>query len=185
MSKLPTRAEAQILLEKHVSEPYQRLHAKMVANAMEKCAQTYGGDAELWFITGLLHDLDYNEFPDAHPNESLKWFQEWDYPQELIDAVSAHAFSSKRTDTPPKTKIDFALIACDELSGLIYAYSLMRPTGYDGMEAKSVMKKFKDKAFAAKIDREEILTGTTGLNVDIKEHIAGLILVFSKMDIKA
>lgn len=119
MSKLPTRTEAQILLEKHVSEPYQRLHAKMVASAMEKCAQTYGGDAELWFITGLLHDLDYNEFPDAHPNESLKWFQEWDYPGELIDAVSAHAFSSKRTVTPPKTKLDFALIACDELSGLI------------------------------------------------------------------
>src|SRR5690606_7460964 len=96
---LPSREEAQKLLEEHVKEDYQRLHAKMVANAMEMYAREYGGDADLWYITGLLHDLDYNQFPDEHPKESLKWFKEWGYPKELIDAVSAHAFGSKRTDT--------------------------------------------------------------------------------------
>ncbi|PIZ62840.1 hypothetical protein COY16_03455, partial [Candidatus Roizmanbacteria bacterium CG_4_10_14_0_2_um_filter_39_13] len=115
-------------------------------------------------------------------NESLKWFADWKYPVELINAVSAHAFGSKRTETPPKIPIDFALIACDELSGLLYAYSLMRPTGFDGMEAKSVMKKFKDKAFAAKIDRTEIKMGVDGLKLDMKEHMQKLIEVFGQME---
>jgi predicted hydrolase (HD superfamily) len=112
----------------------------------------------------------------------LKWFKEWGYPQELIDAVSAHAFGSKRTDTPPKTQLDFALVACDEMSGLLYAYSLMRPTKFVGMEAKSAAKKFKDKAFAAKIDRAEIQMGVDGLGLELKEHITKLIDVFSKME---
>ncbi|PIZ65994.1 hypothetical protein COY14_01245, partial [Candidatus Roizmanbacteria bacterium CG_4_10_14_0_2_um_filter_36_9] len=136
----------------------------------------------LWYDTGLLHDLDYDKFPDAHPNESLKWFGEWKYPVELIGAISAHAFGSKRTETPPKTQLDFALIACDELSGLLYAYSLMRPTGFDGMEAKSVKKKFKDKAFAAKIDRKEIMVGVAGLKIGLSEHIKTLIEVFQEME---
>lgn len=179
---LPTREQAHELLEQHVQEPYQRLHAQMVARAMERLATDYNDDADLWYITGLLHDLDYNEFPDAHPNESLKWFAEWKYPEQLIHAVAAHAQSSGRTDIHPKTQIDFALIACDELSGLLYAYSLMRPTGFDGMEAKSVVKKFKDKAFAAKIDRTEIMTGVEGLGLDLKEHIQKLIDVFAGME---
>ncbi len=182
LSGLPTRQKAQELLEEHVKEPYQRLHVKMVASAMELYAKEYNQNEDLWYITGLLHDLDYDKFPDEHPNESLKWFREWKYPSELIDAISAHAFGSKRTTTPPKTQLDFALIACDELSGLLYAYSLMRPTGFDGMEAKSVMKKFKDKAFAAKIDRDEIMMGVTGLGLDLKEHMQKLIGVFGQME---
>ncbi|PIQ73695.1 hypothetical protein COV58_01075, partial [Candidatus Roizmanbacteria bacterium CG11_big_fil_rev_8_21_14_0_20_36_8] len=86
------------------------------------------------------------------------------------------------TETPPKTQLDFALIACDELSGLLYAYSLMRPTGFDGMEAKSVKKKFKDKAFAAKIDRKEIMVGVAGLKIGLSEHIKTLIEVFQEME---
>ena len=182
LSGLPSREEALKLLEKYVQEPYQRLHVKMVASAMELYAKEYNQNEDLWYITGLLHDLDYDKYPDEHPNESLKWFGEWKYPNELIDAISAHAFGSKRTTTPPKTQLDFALIACDELSGLLYAYSLMRPTGFDGMEAKSVMKKFKDKAFAAKIDREEIMMGVEGLKLDLKEHMQKLIGVFGTME---
>lgn len=182
LSGLPTRDEALKLLEEHVKEPYQILHAKMTAAGMETYAKKYGQNEDLWYITGLLHDVDYFEYPDAHPNESLKWFGEWGYPEEMIHAVSAHAMSSGRTETLPKTQIDFALIACDELSGLLYAYSLMRPTGFEGMEAKSVMKKFKDKAFAAKIDREEIKLGVEGLGLDLKEHMQTLIEVFSTME---
>lgn len=179
---LPTREEAQKLLSEHVKEEYQILHSHMVARAMELYAKQYGQNEDLWYITGLLHDLDYFEFPDEHPNESLKWFAEWHYPESLIHAVAAHAHSSGRTESAPKTQIDFALIACDELSGLLYAYSLMRPTGFEGMEAKSVMKKFKDKAFAAKIDREEIKMGVEGLGADLKEHIQKLIEVFAGME---
>ena len=179
---LPTREEAHKLLEKHVKEQYQRLHVKMVASAMEMYAKEYHQNTDLWYITGLLHDLDYDKFPDEHPNESLHWFKELGFPQILIDAISAHAFSSNRTSTPPKTQLDFALIACDELSGLLYAYRLMRPTGFEGMEAKSVMKQFKDKAFAAKIDREEIMVGVEGLGIEIKDHVQKLIEVFQKMD---
>lgn len=182
LSSLPSVDKAMKLLEKYVREPYQLLHAKMVAESMKAYAKIYGESEELWYDTGLLHDLDYDKFPDAHPNESLKWFGEWKYPVELIGAISAHAFGSKRTETPPKTQLDFALIACDELSGLLYAYSLMRPTGFDGMEAKSVKKKFKDKAFAAKIDRKEIMVGVAGLKIGLSEHIKTLIEVFQEME---
>jgi lysyl-tRNA synthetase class 2 len=176
---LPSKEEALKLLEEHVKDDYQKLHAKMVAESMKMYANKFSANEDLWYITGLLHDLDYHKFPDEHPKESLKWFSEWGYPQELIQAVSAHAMGSGRTETQPKTQLDFALIACDELSGLLYAYSLMRPTGFEGMEAKSVMKKFKDKAFAAKIDREEIKMGVEGLGIDLKEHIENLIQVFN------
>lgn len=177
LSGLPSRDGALKLLEDYVKEPYQILHAKMVAKGMEAYAQKLNQNEDLWYVTGLLHDLDYDKFPDEHPKESLKWFTDWGYPNELIQAISAHAMSSGRTDTQPKTQLDFALIACDEMSGLLYAYSLMRPSGFEGMEAKSVMKKFKDKAFAAKIDREEILMGVEGLGIDLKEHIETLIKV--------
>lgn len=182
LSGLPTREKAHELLEKYVKEQYQRLHVKMVASAMEMYAKEYHQNTDLWYITGLLHDLDYDKFPDEHPNESLRWFKEFGFPQIFIDAISAHAFSSNRTSTPPKTQLDFALIACDELSGLLYAYRLMRPTGFEGMEAKSVMKKLKDKAFAAKIDREEIYRGVEGLGIDLKNHIQKLIDVFKEME---
>ncbi len=181
VSGLPTRDEAHVLLEKHVKEDYQKLHAQMVARAMEAYASEYKVNKDLWYITGLLHDLDYYEHPEEHPNESLSWFKEWGYPTSLIQAIGAHAHASGRTDIAPKAHLDFALIACDELSGLLYAYSLMRPTGFEGMEAKSVMKKFKDRAFAAKIDREEIKMGVDGLGVELKEHIQKLIDVFSQM----
>jgi putative nucleotidyltransferase with HDIG domain len=181
---LPTREDALKILEEHVKEPYQILHAKMVAAGMEAYAKSFGANEDLYYLTGLLHDVDYFEFPDEHPKKSLEWFKEWGYPQELIDAVSAHAFGSKRTDTPPKTQLDFSLVATDEMSGLLYAYSLMRPTKFEGMEAKSAFKKFKDKAFAAKIDREEILLGVQGLGIELKDHIQRLIDVFKEMKLQ-
>ena len=145
-------------------------------------AKQYGEHEDLWYTTGLLHDLDYDKYPDAHPNESLKWFADWGYPTELIDAVSAHAFGSQRTNTPPKTKLDYCLIACDELSGLLYAYSLMRPEGFVGMKPKSVKKKFKDKSFAAKIDRAEIMLGVDGMELDLGDHMSTLIAVFQEIE---
>jgi putative nucleotidyltransferase with HDIG domain len=175
----PTKEKALELLHEHVQDTYQRLHSKMVASALEKYAELYEEDKDLWYITGILHDLDYYEFPDEHPNMSLEWFKEWNYPDEIIHAVKAHAFM--RTDTKPQSRLAKALIACDELSGFLYAYSLMRPTGFEDMKAKSVIKKFKDKAFAAKIDRNDINYGVTELGVDFKEHIDLLISIFKDM----
>lgn len=175
---LPSRAEALEFLKEKVRNDYQIHHSQMVAKAMEAYAQKLGEDTELWYVTGLVHDIDYFEFPEVHPEKSLEWFRELDYPEELIHAVEAHAFM--RTGVEPETKLAAALIACDEMSGLLYAYSLMRPTGFEGMEAKSVKKKFKDKSFAAKVDRNDISYGMEKLGVDFGEHVALLIETFQQ-----
>ena len=89
---LPDKTAATALLEKHVLDEYQRHHALMVATAMEGYAGAYDGDPHLWYVTGLLHDIDFEEFPDLHPAESIKWFRQWGYPDDLIHAVEAHAY---------------------------------------------------------------------------------------------
>jgi lysyl-tRNA synthetase class 2 len=172
------REEALALLEEHVHDEYQIKHSKMVAAVLESYSKKFGADHDLWYLTGLLHDLDYYEYPEQHPEIAVKWFEERKFPNELIHAVKAHAFT--KTNEEPKTKLASCLLASDELCGFIWAYSLMRPGGLDGMEASSVMKKFKDKTFAAKIDREEISRGVEFFEVDMKEHIEQIISVLKE-----
>lgn len=174
---LPTKEEAQALLERFVLDDYQKHHAKMVATAMEAYAKELGEDPNLWYVTGLLHDLDYFMHPEEHPGHSLEWFEHWGLPNELIHAVAAHAH--ERTGIEPASKMASALCAIDELAGFLYAYSLMRPNGFEGMEAKSVRKKFKDKAFAAKIDRNDISYGVEKFGVDFDDHINFLLRTYS------
>jgi lysyl-tRNA synthetase class 2 len=176
--ELISHNEAEDLLKKHVLDEYQLMHSRMVAKVLEKYAEKFGADKELWYLTGLLHDLDYYEYPEQHPEVALKWFEERNFPKELIHAVAAHAHS--KTNEEPKTKLASCLLATDELCGFIWAYSLMRPNGFEGMEASSVIKKFKDKGFAAKIDREEIQTGVNYFGVDFKEHIEFVISVLKE-----
>jgi len=171
---------AQKLLAEQVKEEYQVLHAKMVAQGLKAYAKKFNEDEDLWFITGLLHDLDYYHFPNEHPSEELKWFKKWGFPEEMVRAVLAHAH--KRTGEEPSSRLGCALIATDELAGFLYAYSLMRPEGFSGMEAKSVLKKFKDKAFAKKVDRDEISYGVEKFGLDFAEHIDFLIQVFRDME---
>ena len=102
---LPTRAEAKELLEKHVQDDYQRFHARMVGVAMEGYAKQLNEDLDLWYLTGFLHDLDYGEYPETHPAESLKWFKEWDYPNDMIHAVEAHAYGYNGFTTLPATPL--------------------------------------------------------------------------------
>lgn len=173
-----SRIQAEQLLDEHVKDDYQKLHAHMVANAMEAYADKFGEDKDLWYITGLLHDLDYFEYPSEHPGKSLDWFKKWDYPDELIHAVAAHGIFEPRIK--PQSDLAKALIAVDELCGFLHAYSLMRPGGYEGMKASKAKKKFKDKAFAAKVSREEILYGVEELGVDFSEHVTFLIEVFGR-----
>lgn len=178
---LISREEALKLLNEWVSEPYQILHAKMVANALEMYAEKYGEDKELWYITGLLHDLDYNKHPDEHPKVSVEFFKENGYPEALIQAVAAHAW--ERTGVKPESMLDKVLVATDEMSGLIYAYSLVRGADrFNGMETKSVLKRFRELKFAAKINREEIQYGVDLMGITLEEHVSNLIPVFQKME---
>jgi len=178
---LPTRTEARALLETHVGDDYQRLHALMVATAMEGYAGAFGADADLWYVTGLLHDLDFGEFPDSHPAESLKWFREWGYPEDMIHAVEAHAYGYHGFTTLPKTKLAAALLACDEICGIFYAYRKLNPVRYGEMKASSIKKKIKDTGFAAKVDRKTIDMGCEHLGVTVDDHVANLIRFLSPL----
>ncbi|WP_235298555.1 HD domain-containing protein [Portibacter marinus] len=178
---LPTKEEAKKLLEHHVKDSYQRYHALMVATAMEGYAHEFGEDAHLWFLTGYLHDLDYDEYPETHPARSLEWFRKWGYPEEFIHAVEAHAFGHNGFRTSPDSRLAAALIACDEICGIYYAYQKMNPVPFGEMSVKSIKKRLKSKAFAAKIDRETIYMGCEKLGVSIDDHVANLIRFFGDL----
>ncbi|HVZ64390.1 MAG TPA: hypothetical protein VG936_07450 [Lacunisphaera sp.] len=132
-------------------------------------------DPHLWYVTGLLHDLDFHEHPDTHPSPSLQWFKAWGYPDELIHAVEAHAYGYHDFKTLPRTRLAAALLACDEISGIFYAYRKMNPVPYGQMKPSSIRKKFKEPAFAAKIDRNIIQLGCDHLGIPLDEHIANLV----------
>jgi len=172
---LPTRKEAQKLLEKHVQDQYQRYHALMVATTMEGYAKLSNENTDLWYITGLLHDLDFEEHPNTHPAESLKWFKEWNYPEEMIHAIEAHAYGYNGFTTLPQTPLAKALMACDEMCGIFYAYKKINPIPFGEMKASSIKKRFNEKTFAAKIDRNVIIRGCDLFEITLDEHIDNLI----------
>ena len=165
-----------------MKDAYQRGHAGMVGTAMEGYADLYGEEPLLWYLTGYLHDIDYEEFPTVHPGESLKWFTEWGYPEELIHAVEAHAYGFNGFTTLPRTRLASCLMACDEISGIFYAYKKINPIPYSQMKVKSIKKRFNEPNFAAKIKREDILRGCELLGVALDEHIENLIRFFSVLD---
>ena len=179
---LPTRDEAQKVLEKYTKDEYLLYHAKMVATAMEGYGKQFGQDADLWYITGLLHDLDFDMYPDVHPAQSVAWFKEWGYPDELIYAIEAHAYDYSDSNIRPKTKLASALLACDEISGIFYAYKKLNPIAYGAMKVSSIKKRLAEKAFAAKIDRSTIYFGCDTLGVTLDGHTASLIKFFSTLD---
>ena len=178
---LPTKAEAQHLLEQHVHGDYQRHHALMVATALEGYAAQFQGDPQLWFVTGLLHDIDFEKHPATHPGESLRWFKEWNHPDELIHAVEAHAYGYNGYTTLPQTRLAAALLATDELCGIFYAYRKLNPVPYGQMKASSIKKKVNEPAFAAKVDRRTIHVGCEHLGVTLEQHVANLITFLGKL----
>jgi putative nucleotidyltransferase with HDIG domain len=179
---VPSKTEAQLLLEQHVQDEYQRHHALMVATAMDGYANLFQADAQLWFVTGLLHDIDFEQHPDTHPRESLQWFRDWNFPEELIHAVEAHAYGYHGYTTLPRTKLAAALLACDEISGIFYAYRKLNPVRYGEMKASSIKKKIKEPAFAAKVDRNTIYVGCEHLGVSLDDHVANLIRFFAVLN---
>ena len=142
-------------------------HARSVEIVMRAAASKYGGDSEVWGITGLLHDADYDQWPEDHPKRIVDWLREQG-EEEMAYAV---AFHQTKWNLPPKTMMDKCLPACDELTGFVIACCLVRPEGVATLEPKSVKKKLKDKAFAAKVDREIIKNSVELLGVDMDAHI--------------
>ncbi|WP_423223669.1 HAD family hydrolase [Candidatus Amarolinea aalborgensis] len=172
---LPTRAEAWALVCEWVQADSLRKHMLAVEAGLRAYARKYGEDEALWGVTGLVHDLDFERFPnmddlvDGHPRTELRLFRALDWPPELIHAVEAHA---TYLGVPSVSRLDKALLAVDELTGLIMAVGYVRPSkSLADVEVRSVKKKWKDKAFTAAINRQEIEHYTAALGEPLDEHI--------------
>lgn len=169
-------AEArQILMQLTKSASLLR-HMRTVELVMEAYAEKFGENKEEWAIAGLLHDADYEAYPDKHPAVIV------DKLRNMGEEKIAHAISAHYTkwNVPYTNNLDKALLACDELTGFIVACCQIRPDGVSTIEPKSVVKRLKDKGFAAKVDREEVYKGAELLGVDLQEHIAFIIDVLRK-----
>jgi len=171
----PTREDAWNLVREWISSESLRKHLLGVEAAMRAYAREGGEDEDLWGITGLVHDLDYERYPDldtGHPRYALEELEARGYPQEVIDAVAGHA---EFLGVPRETPLAKTLFAVDELSGFIAACALVRPTGIEGMTPKSVRKKLKQPSFAAGVDRDQVHRGAEELGVDFDQHVAFVI----------
>ena len=171
----PTREDAWELFCEWTESESLRKHVLGVEAAMRAYAREYGEDEELWAVTGLLHDLDYERYPDletGHPRKALEELRRLGYPDEVVDAVAGHA---SFLGVPRETRMAKALFAVDELSGFIAACALVRPTGIHGMTPKSVKKKLKTPSFAAAVNRDEVREGADELGVDFDEHLRTVI----------
>jgi putative nucleotidyltransferase with HDIG domain len=160
------------LLNEYVKEQSLIRHVQAVEAAMRAYARKLGQDEETWAIVGLLHDFDYERWPDppAHPLEGSKILRERDYPDEVIYAILSHA--DYLSDRYPRVNVlDKALYACDELAGLIHATARLRPGGILDLTASSVLKKMKKKDFAKNINREDVEQGAADFGVALAEHV--------------
>ncbi len=157
--KTLSKEEAELLLNDWVLNDKLRLHMRQVAHLMKSwAAEKEGLDADdqwRWEIAGLLHDVDWDQWPDQHCKKIIEELERRNMDPEIIHAIASHG--PNHFGVEPETQMDKMLYAFDELSGLIHAYSLMRPNGYEGMELKGVKKRLKEKSFAANVSREEIV----------------------------
>jgi putative nucleotidyltransferase with HDIG domain len=170
---MPTREESLRLMEQWVDNEGLRNHMKSVEAAVRHYARLRGADEEEWGQAGLLHDLDWEKHPDEHPLRAVEELRARGYPELVIHAILAHRHDF--TGVEPETELDRVLLACDELTGLITATALMRPTGIDDLTPKSVKKKMKDPAFARGVDRDEVRRGPELLGVELDRHIENVI----------
>lgn len=171
-----TREQAREILNSMTQSASLLRHMRTVELVMEAYAEKIGESKDEWAIAGLLHDADYEAYPDQHPSIIVKKLN------TLGETKIAHAISAHYTkwNVPYETTLDKALLACDELTGFIVACCQVRPDGITSLETKSVVKKLKDKGFAAKVDREEVYQGVSLLGVDLNDHIGFIIDVLRK-----
>lgn len=168
------RQDAMVLLRQWVKNENLIKHMLCVEAAMRFYAKKFGEDEELWGITGLLHDFDYERFPtkEGHPFQGNVILKEQGYPEELTRAIMSHA---QYSGVPRESKMEHTLFACDELSGFVVAAALVRPDKLDGLKASSVNKRLKDKNFAASVSREDIEQGIEEMEIEKSEHIDNII----------
>src|SRR5262245_50742617 len=165
------RADAYALMTTYTQNPSLVKHMLAVEAAMRAYARKLGEDEERWGIVGLLHDFDYERWPDPpdHPLKGAEILREHGYPEDVIYAIKSHA--DYLPDCPRVHPVDKALYACDELAGLITATALLRPNGITDLMAASVKKKMKSKGFARNVKREDIERGAADFGVELTEHI--------------
>jgi putative nucleotidyltransferase with HDIG domain len=169
-----TRERAWETLTKYTQSEALRRHALAVEESTAWYARHFDEDEQLWRVVALLHDFDYEIHPtlDKHPQDGAPILRDEGYPEEVIEAVLSHA---EHLGMPRDTPLKKTLFACDELSGFVHACGLVRPTGLDGLEPKSVKKKLKQPSFAAGVHRDEVYAGAEGLGIDLDEHIRNVV----------
>jgi putative nucleotidyltransferase with HDIG domain len=165
------RSAAFELMCQYTTNESLRRHMLAVEAAMKAYAAHFGEDENKWAIVGLLHDFDYEKWPNPpdHPLQGARILAELGYPDDVIYAIKSHA--SYITECPRVSRLDKTLFAVDELAGFVTAVALVRPEGIQGMNPKSVRKKMKQKSFAASVNRDDITSGAEDLGVDLNEHI--------------
>ena len=169
-----TRDQAWATLTAYTRSEALLRHALAVEASTAFYARRFGEDEELWRVTALLHDFDYEIHPtlDRHPQDGAPILREAGYPEIVIEAVLSHA---EHLALPRDTPLKKTLFACDELSGFVHACGLVRPTGLDGLDPRSVRKKLKQPSFAAGVHRDEVYAGAGALGIDLDEHIANVV----------
>jgi putative nucleotidyltransferase with HDIG domain len=175
MADVPTRAEALALMQEYTENVNLRKQMYAVEAAMRAYARKYGEDEEVWGVVGLIHDFDYERWPndersptEEHPSTGVAILRERGWPDEILHAVMAHA---EHTGVEPETLMARTMRAVDELTGFVVACALVRPTGIGDLKSKSVKKKMKDRSFAAAVNRDEIREYTEMIGEDLTEHI--------------
>ncbi len=170
----PTRDQAWQTLTRYTTSESLLRHALAVEAATAAYARRFGEDEELWRVAALLHDFDYEMHPtlDKHPQEGAPILRDEGYPEEVVETILSHA---EHLGLPRDTPLKRALFACDELSGFVCACALVRPSGLEGLEPKSVRKKLKQPSFAAGVNRDDVYKGAAELGVDLDEHIRTVI----------
>lgn len=165
------REAALQLMHEYTTSESLRSHMLSVECAMRAYARRWSEDEEKWGIVGLLHDFDYERWPNPpdHPLKGSEILAEHGYPEDVIYAIKSHA--DYLPDCPRVSRLDKTLYACDELAGFVSAVAKVRPDGMKGMKTSSVVKKLKQKSFAAAVNRDDIRRGAEDLEVDLKEHI--------------
>jgi putative nucleotidyltransferase with HDIG domain len=171
---MPNREDAWKLLCEYTKSDSLRKHALAVEAVMKAYARRLGEDTEQWGLVGMMHDFDYEVYPNPpdHPVKGSEILREHGYSEEIRRAILGHA---NYTGVPRDTVLAKALYACDELTGFIVACSLVRPAGLSDLEARSVIKKLKDKAFARTVNRDEVYEGAQEMGVDLAEHVTFII----------
>jgi len=177
---IPPRADTLALMHEFTASESLRKHMLAVEGAMRAYARKFGEDEERWGTTGLIHDFDYERFPnnahsatEEHPAEGVRILRGKGYPEDILEAILGHA---QYCNTPRQSQMAKTLFAVDELTGLITATALVRPSkSVHEVDAKSVRKKMKDKAFARGVNRDDVINGAAELGVDLDEHITFVI----------